>query len=128
MEAAIGVICSSMPAMTAFGKLHIFQASFFASIRSRLLSYTSSKGNKDRTASSSAKSKTLKLPKSFADGFHSDSFMQLHNDDYVYLDDISYPRSKPRTDIAAGQPSRDLEVGLIEKSITVEQSSDKDEN
>lgn len=76
-------------------------------------------------ASGSVKRKHVILASSFANRFHIDSFTQIRDDHCVYRDDVIFPRGATKTSIQVGEPSGDLESGQIEKSVTVEQSSDK---
>ena len=123
VEVAVGVMCSSMPAMTSFSKLHIFRKDFYTSIRSRLLFHRYGKHSEDVKMSDSAKRKHLFLASSFADKFHLDSFTQLRDDQGVVMDDVVFPRGTTKTSVQVGEPSGDIESGQIGKSVTVEQSS-----
>lgn len=129
MEAAIGVMCSSMPAMASFSKLYIFQTSPFTSLRSRLLWHKSSERIKDAKTPPDAlnKKRPNAAAKSSGDKFLAGSFAPLRDDRHHvhYREDVAYPRWTTQTSVQVGsEPSRkDLEIGRIEKSVTIEQSS-----
>ena len=122
VEVAIGVMCSSMPAMASFGKLHVFQKRVFTFVPSRLLPHKGSKRSEDVKVS---KRKHLVLPSSFAKNLHVDPFTQLRDDQSIYSDDVVFLRSATETSTQVGEPSANVESGQIGKPVTVEQCSEK---
>lgn len=141
VEAAVGVICSSMPAMASFSKLYIRQMKLFTTLQSRSFWHrngserihdvktfspdaSGKKGKPNATAATTA-------AKYSADSFPADSFSHLRHDSHHSSDRenmAAYPRYMTETSVQVGSESSrrlDLEIGRIEKCVTITQVSNK---
>lgn len=141
VEAAIGVMCSSMPAMASFSKLYLGQTKLFTYLQFCFFGHRNgaTQTHSVRISSLDASGKTgwpnattaTAGAKPSADSFPADSFTHLrvdsHNNSYGE-NTAAYPRCTTKTSVQVGSESSrtvDLEIGRIKKCVTITQVYDK---
>lgn len=128
VETGISVMVSSMPAMAAFSRLHILRADYLRSLRSRLFSrrnnpFTRHSTSRGRTSTSGSNALRLQLENPYTNApSDSDSFSHLQDLEFV---STRMSTKGPKTEIQGGAGQADLEDGLIQKSVNIQQSSEK---
>ena len=120
VESGISIICSSMPAMAAFSKLHVAKFTYLTSLRSRLVSRYRASTEKINAFRPSKGSTSIHSNSSSSNG---DSLSQLHGSGDVELCET---RETKATAEIRGAASRSgcVHDGIL-KSVSVEQSSDE---
>lgn len=125
METTISIICSSMPAMTAFSKLHVLQTGYFTSLRSRLFSrYGHATSGTSGSPSHTRSKGQPDLEQHASPPCDNDSLSRLYDQSYIEMSDNINLDGRPTTEIR-GAVSRENHgrVG-IQRSVSVEQSWD----
>ena len=124
VETDVAIICSSMPAFASFSRAHLANSKYLSSLRSRIASRFGSSGSKSKLLSKSVSLPRFNLKRS-ADT-PSNSFTRLRDGDDVELNPLThtYKATVPsvQTEIHAA-PHRDLEEGVVIKSLSVEHST-----
>lgn len=118
-------MCSSMPAMASFSRLHVSQQGYFPSLRSWLFPRSASRASQSFDAPSYIGSKRGAVSKTSADppsGSH--FFTRLHHPRDVELSDSRYIDERVRTSIRGAVTQGNCETVGIQKSVSVQQSWD----
>lgn len=122
MEGYIAIIVGSMPALAAFFRSPaVSNSSLFRYIRSHVSTHIFHTGHTNPSAKASKTSGSSGTKRSYTrTNSETESNTHLRDDQYLELNDV--PISNANAYSHANGPNRDIEEGIIKKSVAIKQS------